>query len=80
MRSSRPTKSPYVTDSPSHVESPRLWYSVVSLSQAGTLRFASSGLTVGVYGKLVAASSAGNGSAPAPAYSARSISLPSASR
>ncbi|CPU66040.1 Uncharacterised protein [Mycobacteroides abscessus] len=48
MRSSRPSKSPYVTDSPVHVELPRLWYSVGSLSQAGTLRSSLPAGTTGV--------------------------------
>ncbi len=43
-RSSRPTKSPYSLDSPAKVESPRLWYIVRSLSQAGTLTVASASL------------------------------------
>ena len=43
MRSSRPSKSPYVTDSPVQVELPRLWYSVGSLSQAGVLASSSPG-------------------------------------
>ena len=41
-RSSRPTKSPYSEFSPANVESPRLWYSVRSLSQSGDLTVASS--------------------------------------
>ncbi len=42
IRSSRPSKSPKVTDSPSHVELPRLWYIVTSLSASGTItRFCS---------------------------------------
>ena len=67
-----------MTDSPAQVESPRLWYSVGSLSHAGTLMSASASAITGVYGKLVAGSSAGN--VFVPAYSAGSKTLPAASR
>ncbi|CAM5333294.1 hypothetical protein SCYAM73S_07586 [Streptomyces cyaneofuscatus] len=49
-RSSRPEKSPYSLDSPAHVESPRLWYIVGSLSQDGTF-FSVPAVCTGVYGK-----------------------------
>ena len=65
-RSSRPTKSPYSALSPANVESPRLWYSVGSFSQAGTFTVLSASLRkVGVYGNDVAASRAGNVFVPA---------------
>ena len=54
-----------------------MWYSVTSLSQAGTFTFASAGSTTGVYGKLVAASIVGNVSVPAK--SAGSKAFPAAS-
>ncbi len=50
-RSSRPTKSPWVEDSPAKVESPRLWYIAGSLSHAGTFRSFLSGATTGLRGK-----------------------------
>ena len=46
-RSSRPKKSPYWLSSPVKVVLPRLWYIVTSLSQAGDLRFVSSGVSTG---------------------------------
>jgi hypothetical protein len=64
-RSSSPKKSPYWESSPTNVVSPRLWYSVTSFSQFGTLRFCSAGSRTGVYGKDVAGSSAGKSSPPA---------------
>ncbi|CAM5721911.1 hypothetical protein SCALM49S_07997 [Streptomyces californicus] len=48
-RSSSPEKSPYSLDSPAQVESPRLWYMVGSLSQAGTFAPVP-GAWTGVYG------------------------------
>src|SRR6478736_9868500 len=85
-RSSRPEKSPYVEDSPAYVESPRLWYSVVSLSQAGTLTSLSASATFGTYGKDVPAVIFGKQSgtvSPAqaglPATAASSKALPRAS-
>ena len=64
-RSSRPKKSPYWLFSPTKVESPRLWYIVRSLSQAGFLTVASAGVSkAGVYGKL-SGSSGGKSSLPA---------------
>ena len=50
-------KSPYVEDSPAKVESPRLWYIVGSLSQAGVLASSSPSARNGVYGKDPASSS-----------------------
>ncbi|CAM5782422.1 hypothetical protein CPER28S_01000 [Cellulomonas persica] len=76
MRSSSAPKSPSVEDSPAYVELPRLWYSVGSLSQAGTLTSASSSLTTGVYGNDVAGSSSGN---VRPTTSASRNASPSAS-
>ena len=65
-RSSSPTKSPYSADSPAKVESPRLWYSVGSFSQAGTLTVSSAGVRkTGTFGNEVFLSSGGNVSPPA---------------
>lgn len=68
-------KSPCSEDSPAKVESPRLWYIVGSLSQAGTLRsFFASG-TKGVRGKEAGV---GQGNFPLPsAYVASSKGTPS---
>ena len=64
-RSSSPKKSPYSEFSPTNVVSPRLWYSVRSLSQAGTLRSCSAGSSTGRYGNEVSGSSAGKSGEPA---------------
>lgn len=77
MRSSRPSKSPKVTDSPSHVELPRLWYIVTSFSASGTIRGWPS-LRTGVYGNEVAGSIAGKSGDCAAAVT--STGFPSASR
>src|SRR5665647_2673492 len=74
----RPTKSPYSEDSPAKVESPRLWYTVGSFSQAGTLAVLSASVRkIGLYGNDVAGSRAGK--VPPPAYVLSSKAVPVAS-
>ena len=56
---------------------PRLWYSVTSLSQSGTLTCSSPAGITGLYGKLTSASSGGNVSVPAKSRSSKTLPLAS---